>query len=72
MWWWYDVYMDWEYIKQALPLPYTINMLAGLTLVSLWLTPYWTYKKTVQFFYPSDWSAEKGKEKKQDEIDKTS
>jgi len=71
LWWWSDVYQDWNNIKENLPWPYTINMLIGLTVVTFWLTPYWTYKKTVQFFYPTDWNAET-KGKKQDEIDKTS
>ncbi|CAF3552611.1 unnamed protein product [Rotaria socialis] len=56
--WWCDIYRDWDNIKQNLPLPYLINMLVGLTLLSLWLTPYWTYKKTVQYFHPTDWNIE--------------
>jgi ceroid-lipofuscinosis protein 8 len=71
-WWWYTIYQDWDQIKQYLPWAYIINMLVGLTIVSLWLTPYWTYKKTAQFFHPIDWNAEKDKEKKQHKIDKTS
>lgn len=72
LWWWIDIYRDWDNIKQNLPWLYTINMLAGLSIVSLWLTPYWTYKKTVQFFVPSDWNAETKSKKKENEIDKTS
>ena len=72
MWWWYDIYNDWEHIKANLPILYTINMLLGLSIVSLWLTPYWTYKKTVQFFNPVDWNVDKDKKKKDEEIDKTS
>ncbi|UJR13658.1 hypothetical protein I4U23_000670 [Adineta vaga] len=72
MWWWYDIYRDWANIKQNLPLPYTINMLLGLLAVSLWLTPYWTYKKTVQYFHPVDFNMEQKKGKKSNEIDKTS
>ena len=76
MWWWYDIYHDWNNIKQNLPLPYTITMLAGLTIVSVWLTPYWTYKKTLQYFQPTDWNVENvpGRKKTvtKEEIDKTS
>lgn len=56
MWWWYDIYTDWHHIKATMPILYTANMIAGLSIVSLWLTPYWTYKKTVQFFFPTDWN----------------
>ncbi|CAF2125258.1 unnamed protein product [Rotaria magnacalcarata] len=70
--WWYDIYRDWDNIKQNLPLPFLINMLVGLTIVSLWLTPYWTYKKTVQYFHPVDWNAGNSKDKGDDDIDKTS
>ncbi|CAF3029998.1 unnamed protein product [Rotaria sp. Silwood2] len=70
--WWYDIYHDWTSIKQNLSVFYTINMLVGLTIVSLWLTPYWTYKKTVQYFNPTDWNTGIRKEKADDEIDKTS
>jgi ceroid-lipofuscinosis protein 8 len=72
IWWWYEIYQNWDNIKQNLPLPYTVSMFAGLALVTFYLTPYWTYKKTVQFFHPTDWNAEVEKRKKQDEIDKTS
>ncbi|CAF1310045.1 unnamed protein product [Adineta steineri] len=71
--WWYDIYNDWSNIKANLPLIYTVMMMTGLALVSLWLTPYWTYKKTVQFFNPVDWNVEHADgKKKKDGIDKTS
>jgi ceroid-lipofuscinosis protein 8 len=71
LWVWYDVYQDWNNFKENLPWAYMINMFVGLGTVTVWLTPYWTYKKTVQFFQPTDWNAEV-KGKKKDEIDKTS
>ncbi len=46
-------------------------MLTGLVIITFWLTSYWTYKKTAQFFFPVDWNAEV-KGKKKDDIDKTS
>jgi ceroid-lipofuscinosis protein 8 len=73
IWWWYDVIHDWDHIKENLPWAYTINMLMGLSIVSLWLTPYWTYKKTVQFFHPTDWNVETNtNENKKKEKGKTS
>ncbi|CAF1103226.1 unnamed protein product [Rotaria sordida] len=70
--WWIDIYHDWNNIKQNLPVAFTINMLVGLITISCWLTPYWTYKKTVQYFHPTDWNVEGRKQKADDEIDKTS
>lgn len=64
MWWWYDIIMDWQHIKETMPILYTANMIMGLTIVSFWLTPYWTYKKTVQLFFPVDWNDGKDKTKK--------
>jgi ceroid-lipofuscinosis protein 8 len=58
-------------MKQNMPWLYIANMFTGIGLVTVWLTPYWTYKKTAQFFFPVDWNAE-AKKKKNDEIDKTS
>jgi len=71
LWTFYDIYQDWNNIKQNLPLVYTLNLCFGLGIVTFWLTPYWTYKKTVQFYQPTDWNAEV-KGKKKDEVDKTS
>lgn len=50
---------------------YTINMLLGLSIVSFWLTPYWTYRKQFNFLIQliGMWKKEG---KKDDEIDKTS
>ncbi|CAF3677842.1 unnamed protein product [Rotaria sp. Silwood1] len=70
--WWIDIYHDWNSIKQNLSVLFTANMLIGLVVVSFWLTPYWTYKKTVQYFNPTDWNTGVRKEQPDDEIDKTS
>ncbi|CAF1343423.1 unnamed protein product [Adineta steineri] len=67
---WYGIYQDWNYIKQNLPWIYTINMIVGLAIITIWLTPYWTYRKTVQYFSPNYWYREN--EEKKDEINKTS
>lgn len=62
----YLCYQDWENMKTNLPLTFTVIMLAGLIMVTFWLTPYWTYRKTEQFFFPTDWNMklkEQSKEK---------
>ena len=68
---WYDIYHNWNNIKLNLPWPYTINMMIGLAALTVWLTPYWTYRKTIQYFYPNYWY-QKDKKKEQDDILKTS
>ncbi len=68
---WYTFYQNWDLMKQHVPWAYTANMFTGLGLVTIWLTPYWTYKKTKQFFFPVDWNAE-AKAKKKEQMDKTS
>ena len=55
---WYVCYQDWAYMKANLPLAFIVNMLAALIIVTFWLTPYWTYRKTVQFFFHIDWNME--------------
>jgi len=71
LWSWYIFYHDWDNIKQNIPWSYIAIMFTGVGISTFWLTPYWTYKKTAQFFFPVDWNAEV-KGKKKDEIDKTS
>jgi ceroid-lipofuscinosis protein 8 len=71
LWSWYIFYHDWDNIKQNMHWLYAADMFVGVGLVTFWLTPYWTYKKTAQYFFPVDWNAEV-KGKKKDEIDKTS
>ena len=68
---WYIFYNDWDNMKMNLPFVFKANMFTGLAVITFWLTPYWTYKKTAQFFVPVDWNAE-AKGKKKNEIDKTS
>lgn len=72
LWCWYVFYHDWDYMKSDLPWAYIANLFTGLGLVTVWLTPYWTYKKTAQFFNPVDWNSEVKGKKKELDIDKTS
>lgn len=68
---WYIFYHDWASMKTNLPWMLIANMFFGLAMLTFWLTPYWTYKKTAQFFVPVDWNSETKKKKKED-IDKSS
>ena len=70
---WYIYYQDWDRMKANLPWVFIANMFFGLFVLTFWLTPYWTYKKTAQFFFPVDWNAENKKKKMEmDTIDKSS
>ncbi|CAF1533924.1 unnamed protein product [Didymodactylos carnosus] len=60
---WYDIYNDWSYFKEHSPFLQMANVLIGLIALTFWLTPYWTYKKTAQFFHPVDWDLQKNTEK---------
>ncbi len=71
LWGWYNLYHDWDNMKQNVHWSYTANTVIGGAVLTFWLTPYWTYKKTAQFFVPVDWNAEVEKKKK-DENKKTS
>ncbi|CAF1012268.1 unnamed protein product [Didymodactylos carnosus] len=53
----YEIYTNWTNVKQ-IPFLLLCNTLFGLILVTFWLTPYWTYRKTAQYFNPTDWNME--------------
>lgn len=55
---WYHTYMNWERVWSAMPLPMFISLYTQLALVTFIMTPYWTYKKTVQMVNPVDWNFE--------------
>ena len=44
-----------------LPLPILIDHICGLIIVAFYLTPYWTYRKTLQYFDPVDFSLKPSK-----------
>jgi len=64
LWCWYICYQNWTSMKQYSHLVYIVSLFVGLTSSTFWLTPYWTYKKTKQFFNPVDWNAESKRTKK--------
>ena len=53
---WFTYHHDWANMKENLPWIFIVNMFTGLAVITAWLTPYWTYKKTAQFFCPGDWN----------------
>lgn len=59
----YEVYYYWD-IKKNMPLIWNINMICGILLLAFVLTPYWTYRKTEQFFKKSDWNDSDSKKSK--------
>ncbi|KAK7089807.1 protein CLN8-like [Littorina saxatilis] len=56
---WYITYHNWNTIWGTMPMSVFLALYVQLTLVSLVMTPYWTYKKTVQMINPVDWNFEK-------------
>jgi len=64
LWCWYTFYHDWDSIKQNIPWLYTVTVFTGFVILTFWLTPYWTYKKTAQFFFPIDWECKSEEKEK--------
>lgn len=57
----YDFYYYWDDFKKMSVFWYT-NTFLGLFSLCIFLTPYWTYRKTEQFFNRKDWNAESGEQ----------
>ncbi|XP_013417452.1 protein CLN8 [Lingula anatina] len=55
---WLQSYRNWERIWQAMPTPIFTALYVQLTLIFFIMTPYWTYKKTVQLVNHRDWNFE--------------
>jgi ceroid-lipofuscinosis protein 8 len=55
---------------QKLPIFFHITNAIGLTSLTFFLTPYWTYRKTEQLFKKSDWNSDSKSEKNGKEKDK--
>lgn len=51
----YETYTKWSEFLELPPVLLIVN-LVGLIVVGLFLTPYWTYKKTQQMFLKQDWN----------------
>ncbi|CAH1265071.1 CLN8 [Branchiostoma lanceolatum] len=53
---WMETYRHWDHIWADMPTSMFVSFYTELTLVSLVMTPYWTYKKSAQLFNPIDWN----------------
>ena len=51
----YELWKYWEDFSQ-LKFLWRLNAISGLAAIGLFLTPYWTYRKTEQLFSKSDWN----------------
>lgn len=54
MWW--VCFWHWDGLARSLYRPHFALFLAGLSLLTLVLNPYWTHKKTQQLLSPVDWN----------------
>ncbi|KAK3578687.1 hypothetical protein CHS0354_002993 [Potamilus streckersoni] len=61
---WYKTYQNWTRVWEAMPLPMFLALYIQLALVTLVMTPYWTYKKTIQMINPVDWNFEDSEKNK--------
>ena len=52
----YKTYLQWDNIFYNMPHPLMLLLYTQLSVQFFVLTPYWTYKKTVQLFNPVDWN----------------
>ena len=55
---WYKTYLNWDRVWTAMPWPMFVCLYTQLVLVTCLMTPYWTYKKTIQMVNPVDWNFE--------------
>ena len=55
---WYQTYQNWARVWSAMPGLMFGILYTQLVLVTFVMTPYWTYKKTVQMVNPIDWNFE--------------
>lgn len=59
----YEIYKDWNKFRH-LSFIWNFNLISGLVLIGFFLTPYWTYRKTEQFFSKADWNDQNKKKQK--------
>ncbi|ESO85190.1 hypothetical protein LOTGIDRAFT_130850, partial [Lottia gigantea] len=55
---WYVSYVHWDYIYTQMPTSVFYALYIQLPLVTFVMTPYWTYKKTIQMIEQKDWNFE--------------
>ena len=61
---WYLTYKNWTYIWSDMPGMLFTILYTQMVLVTFVMTPYWTYKKSVQMVNPVDWNFEETNPKK--------
>ena len=61
---WYQTYQHWDRIWDAMPTAIFLFLYIQLTLITLVMTPYWTYKKTQQMITAVDWNFEDSEKNK--------
>lgn len=54
--WFYQLFKHWNSIMTHIPVLLLIDVLVGLVAVTFYLTPYWTWRKTVQLYDQKDWN----------------
>ena len=52
----YHIWAQWDYIHANMNVYFQLLILANSIVVTLFLNPYWTYKKTVQLYSGEDWN----------------
>ena len=55
----YKSYFHWDNIWETMPGPIMFFLYTQLSVQFFLLTPYWTYKKSMQMFNPVDWNHER-------------
>jgi hypothetical protein len=56
LFWWWQTFKHWNSIVTHFPLVLIVDVYIGLVATTLFLTPYWTMKKTEQYFKRADWN----------------
>ncbi|XP_076448424.1 protein CLN8-like [Babylonia areolata] len=55
---WYVTYQNWDNVWAHMPLALFVTLYGQLVLVTFFMTPFWTLKKTRQLICPVDWNFE--------------
>ncbi|KAL8604321.1 hypothetical protein ACOMHN_028084 [Nucella lapillus] len=55
---WYLTWQNWGNVYANMPLPLFLVLYLQLAFITVFMTPYWTWKKSRQMFFPVDWNFE--------------
>ena len=53
---WWVTWCHRQHVWATMPVPLMSVLYTNLALITLFMTPYWTFKKTQQYFFPADWN----------------